>query len=222
MSLVLQSSGGGQITIQEPATASNFTQDLPAVTGNVVIDSATQTLTNKTLTTPTLTSPTFAGTPTGVGVLTSGTAVATTSGSSVVFTGIPSWVKRITFMFSDVSTNGATSPMMVVQIGSGSLVTTGYLSACTTTGNGTSISSFTNGFAIRGDSNPAAVVSGTTTLTLFNASTNTWVQSGVSAQTVTPYIFSSAGVLALSGALDRVALVTADTFDAGSINILYE
>jgi hypothetical protein len=49
MSLVLQSSGGGQITIQEPNTASNFTQDLPAVTGNVVIDSATQTLTNKSI-----------------------------------------------------------------------------------------------------------------------------------------------------------------------------
>jgi hypothetical protein len=36
MSLVLQSSGGGQITIQEPATASNFTQTLPAVNGTVL------------------------------------------------------------------------------------------------------------------------------------------------------------------------------------------
>jgi hypothetical protein len=39
MSLVLQSSGGGSVTIQEPATASNFTQTLPAATGNVVLDS---------------------------------------------------------------------------------------------------------------------------------------------------------------------------------------
>ena len=37
MSLVLQSSGGGQITVQEPATASNFTQTLPAATGTVMI-----------------------------------------------------------------------------------------------------------------------------------------------------------------------------------------
>jgi hypothetical protein len=36
MSLVLQSSCGGQITIQEPATASNFTQTLPAVNGTVL------------------------------------------------------------------------------------------------------------------------------------------------------------------------------------------
>jgi hypothetical protein len=39
MSLVLQSSGGGQITIQEPATASNFTQTLPAATGTTLLDS---------------------------------------------------------------------------------------------------------------------------------------------------------------------------------------
>jgi hypothetical protein len=37
MSLVLQSSGGGQITINEPATASNFTQTLPAATGTVMV-----------------------------------------------------------------------------------------------------------------------------------------------------------------------------------------
>ena len=37
MSLVLQSSGGGQITIQEPTTASNFTQTLPAATGTVMV-----------------------------------------------------------------------------------------------------------------------------------------------------------------------------------------
>ena len=35
MSLILQSSGGGQITIQEPATASNFTQTLPASNGTI-------------------------------------------------------------------------------------------------------------------------------------------------------------------------------------------
>jgi hypothetical protein len=37
MSLVLQSTGGGQITIQEPATASNFTATLPAATGTVMV-----------------------------------------------------------------------------------------------------------------------------------------------------------------------------------------
>ena len=42
MSLVLQSSGGGQITIQEPATASNFTQNLPAVDGTILTTGSPQ------------------------------------------------------------------------------------------------------------------------------------------------------------------------------------
>jgi hypothetical protein len=37
MSIVLQSSGGGQITVQEPTTASNFTQNLPAADGTVMV-----------------------------------------------------------------------------------------------------------------------------------------------------------------------------------------
>jgi hypothetical protein len=37
MSIVLQSSSGGSITINEPATASNFTQTLPAATGTVMV-----------------------------------------------------------------------------------------------------------------------------------------------------------------------------------------
>ena len=39
MSVILQSSGGGQITIQEPATASNFTITLPATTGTMALTS---------------------------------------------------------------------------------------------------------------------------------------------------------------------------------------
>jgi hypothetical protein len=60
MSLILQSSGGGQITVQEPATASNFTQTLPAATGTVMVSgnqpafsawqSSAQTLSNATFT----------------------------------------------------------------------------------------------------------------------------------------------------------------------------
>lgn len=60
-----------------------------------------------------------------VGGLTSGTAVATTSGTSIDFTGIPSWAKKITVMFSAVSTNG-TSPIQV-QIGAGSVSNSGYV-----------------------------------------------------------------------------------------------
>ena len=44
-----------------------------------------------------------------------GTAVASTSGTSVDFTSIPSWVKRITVMFNGVSTSGTSNPL--VQLG---------------------------------------------------------------------------------------------------------
>jgi len=57
MSIVLQGSTSGSITLQEPAVAGSTTLTLPATTGNVVVDTATQTLTNKTLTSPTLTTP---------------------------------------------------------------------------------------------------------------------------------------------------------------------
>ena len=37
MSIVLQSTGGGSVSIVEPTTASNFTQTLPASTGTVMV-----------------------------------------------------------------------------------------------------------------------------------------------------------------------------------------
>jgi len=49
------------------------------------------------------------------GVIVSGTAVASTSGTSIDFTSIPSWVKRVTVMFAGVSTNGTGS--YLIQIG---------------------------------------------------------------------------------------------------------
>jgi hypothetical protein len=39
MSIVLQSSGGGSVTVVEPTTASNFTQTLPASTGTMALTS---------------------------------------------------------------------------------------------------------------------------------------------------------------------------------------
>jgi hypothetical protein len=222
MSLVLQSSGGGSVTLNEPTTASNFTQDIPAVTGNVVIDSATQTLTNKTLTTPTLTSPTFAGTPTGVGVLTSGTAVTSTSGTSIDFTSIPSWVKRITVMFQGVSTNG-TNPFLIQLGTSGGIVSSGYVSrASNNTGAGTG-GNATNGFILNFTLLASQITNGNVIICLLNSSNNTWSSGGMLAKddATSP----SAGAVTLSATLTQLRLTTTagtNTFDAGTVNILYE
>ena len=212
MSLILQGSTSGSITLQEPAVAGTTVLDLPATSGNVVVDSATQTLTNKTLT-----SPTFGGTPTGVGVLTSGTSVASTSGTSIDFTSIPSWVKRITVMFDGVSTNGSSN--IQAQIGSGSVTTTGYVSGSTI---GTTYTSATTGFLLYNSTSAADIISGV--ITICNITGNTWVEGGTLNNTGALRI-SGGNSPALGGVLDRVRITTVngtDTFDAGSINILYE
>lgn len=153
---------------------------------------------------------------------TSGTAVASTSGTSIDFTSIPSWVKRITVLFSGVSTNGSSSQQ--IQIGAGSVETTSYAGACGySNATSTSVSSFTAGFGIVNSWAAGNNYSGAITLT--NISSNTWCASGTVALGNTTNVFYTAGTKTLSGTLDRVRITTAngtDAFDAGSINILYE
>jgi hypothetical protein len=158
--------------------------------------------------------------------LVSGTAVASTSGTSIDFTSIPSWVKRITVMFNGVSTSGTSS--LILRIGSGSVLATGYVSICSYMSSGVGTESSTTEFRLvhSAASLAANEIVGSVTLSLQNSSTNAWCESGVlgkvAASTST---FTNAGTVALSGTLDRVRITTVngtDTFDAGSINILYE
>jgi len=153
---------------------------------------------------------------------TAGTAVASTSGTSIDFTLIPSWVKRITVMLNGVSTNGTS--LVQIQIGSGSVTTTGYVSYASYSGSTTATTSSTTGFLNDATGNASSVRYGLITLT--NITGNTWVEAGSgSVTTGTNYTCASGGSLALSGTLDRVRITTVngtDTFDAGSINILYE
>lgn len=200
MGVKLVSVSGGSVEINPPATASNFTATMPAGTGNVVVNGVN-------------------------GALVSGTAVASTSGTSIDFTGIPSWVKRITVMFQVVSTNGTSAPL--IQIGSGSVTTSGYTSSGAFAGatNSAGGVAYTTGFGIPSGS-ASSVLSGHAVLTALTSTV--WICSfnfGVNVSG-TVYVMSGGGISsALSGALDRVRITTVngtDTFDAGSINILYE
>jgi hypothetical protein len=157
--------------------------------------------------------------------LRSGTAVSA-SGTSIDFTSIPSWVTRITVELSGVSTNGADRPL--VQIGdSGGFETTGYTVVCTggATGSSPTVSSYSNGFVVDSGS-ASASLTGHIVLTLINSSTNTWVGSGnlMSSSGSVSYFFLS-GNKNLSATLDRIRLTTVggtNSFDAGTVNILYE
>lgn len=154
--------------------------------------------------------------------LVSGTAVASTSGTSVTFTGIPSWVKRITIMMSGVSV-GTISSVYQVQIGSGSVTTTGYASQNWTTSGGSGV--LTSGFAFGASGGVNTyTVSGVMVLNLIGS--NTWVGShAINFVNVSSGGYSGSGNSpALSGALDRVVITTVGgaTFTGGTINILYE
>lgn len=211
MTLRLNGSTSGYTEIDAPATAGNNTLTLP--TGNGTADQV------------------LSGNGSGAlswvdrGRMVLETAKASTSGTFVDFTGIPSWVKRVTVMFNGVSTSGTSSPL--IQVGSGSVLTSGYQSGgrdttATAAGGGFN---FTSGFGIPSIA-AVNVLYGHNVLTLL--SSNTWVNSySMYLLAGTSYYALVGGGVSpgLSGTLDRVRITTVngtDTFDAGSINILYE
>ena len=191
-------------------------------TGSLVFQTGASATTALTLNTSQ--NATFAGTvTTATGTLyplVSGTAVASTSGTSIDFTSIPSWVKRITVMFSGVSTSGTSN--ILIQLGSGSVSTSGYISTSMyTAAAALQAVNSTAGFVL-GQITAAATISGlVVTATL---GSNVWVANG-HLKTTTTQTSSTAGDITLGGTLDRLRITTVngtDTFDAGTINIMWE
>lgn len=155
-------------------------------------------------------------------IIKSGTAVASTSGTSIDFTGIPSWVKRVTMMFNEVSTSG--SDRVMIQIGSGSVSSSNYLSTVcefVSTSINNHVGS-TAGFLV-GGANASDQRSGIYTLSLLGS--NTWCGQGTFRISTNVTLLGSGVSGDIGGALDRVRITTTggtQTFDAGTINILYE
>jgi len=152
------------------------------------------------------------------------TAVASTSGTSIDFTSIPSWVKRITVMLSGVSTNGTSLPQIQLGTSSGP-ETSSYLGTCT--GGNTAITSvaYSSGFLLQINSGNDASASrhGSVMFTLVGS--NIWVAQGVISLSNLTYFYATAGSKTLAATLDRVRLTTVngtDAFDAGTVNVMYE
>ena len=201
ISLQGNAGGTGTLTVAAPSTNTNRTLTLPDGTGTFTVAGVNSNIV-------------------------AGTAVASTSGTSIDFTSIPSWVKRVTVMFDGVSTNGTSN--LLIQIGSGGITSTGYISAglaAQSSSVSSALATSTIGFlATASVAAAASTQTGIAVIALLT--TNKWVHSG----TITDMSGIRGNICGgtsptLSGALDRVRITTVngtDTFDAGSINILYE
>jgi len=232
-------SGGGSVTLDAGTTSTDTTLTLPSTTGTV-INTAPGTSGNVLTSNGTVwtsAAPSF-GVATAVGQvpfstdgstftatqkIVAGTAVASTSGTSITFSSIPSWAKRVTVMFTGVSTNGSSN--VTVRIGSGSVQTTGYTGAGMEVVSANQVGglNLSSGFTIRSQGGASDVYNGAYILSYFGS--NTWVCTATIGLSSTIRGMIVGGYVALSGALDRVSITTeggTDTFDAGSINILYE
>jgi len=158
------------------------------------------------------------------GLLVNGTST-TTNSTAHAFSSIPSWVKKITIQLIGVTTGGTSSPL--IQIGTGGAASTsGYLGTAGVIQNAGSsaTSNYTTGFGLLSSAS-GNVIHGTMTLTLQNAATNTWVSSHSVGWSNSAICGMGGGSKSLAGTLDYVRLTTvggADSFSAGTINILYE
>jgi hypothetical protein len=195
---------GGSDAIQlTSGLAATFANNV-SVTGNTTITG------NLTLT----------GNPSGI--IKIDTAKPSTSGSTIDFTSIPSTVKRITIMFNGVSLSASANILVRGGVG-GVIDDAGYASASmgSNGAGGGGVSSSTAGYIMR-LAGAGASCSGHMVLTLLGS--NTWISSHAGTYDSSTVCITGGGTNTFSGTLDTIRITTtgADTFDAGSINILYE
>lgn len=158
----------------------------------------------------------------GATAITLSTAVNSTSGTFIDFTGIPSTAKRITVMFQGVSLNGAAH--LLIQLGnSGGIVSSGYGSGgIHWAGSGQLSMGASNGFAIFVGS-AARVTDGSMVLTL--SYSGAWTSTHAVNYGSGGDGAAGGGSVTGLGTVDRIRITTTsgtDTFDAGKINISWE
>lgn len=150
---------------------------------------------------------------------------ASTSGTSVFFENIPSWVQRITVSFVGVSTNGS-SPLLL-QLGTiAGYVATGYSAAASGMGTTVDTANETTGFRIEAGAALSAAGSirhGKTTFERIE--NNVWSAAGQYIHTNSALSSIHTGTINLAATLTRlrvIALNQTDAFDGGSITVRYE
>lgn len=147
-----------------------------------------------------------------------------TSGTSVVVTGVPATAKHISVLLSGVSASG-TSPVQV-NIGVGALQVTGYDSRVTSAAAGGTNSNTSNtGFPLHSTVNSRETSTLTGRVDLYKMSSTVWVCSATLHDISGTYSLTSSGTCVVAGNLDRVGIRATngtDTFDGGSITVMWE
>ena len=152
---------------------------------------------------------------------TAGTAVATTSGTSVNWISIPSWIEVITLNFFGVSLSQS-SDHIVIQIGTGgSPTTSGYNSSGVYVSSGSTNSGFTNGLLLPSGAAGNATLTWSGKITITRISSTEWEMSGQLGSD--GVMLLSSGRVTLAGQLDNLRLTSngVSTFDAGKAKLSY-
>ena len=195
-SVVISGDTSGTVTVAAPAVAGSNTLTLQAATATNAVN-------------------------------TLGTALAynwngLTTNTYLDFTALPSWIKRITLMFNEVSVSGTSA--FLIQLGTGSTTFTisGYVSTGGSFSSGGSNQTTSTAGMVMFSNTGSAKFSGT--MTISNITGNTWVSSH-SGKYSTSNSNAGGGVIALGAVLTAVRFTTVngtDTYNAGTVNILYE
>ena len=156
--------------------------------------------------------------------MTQGAVQTTTSGTEKDFT-VPSWAKHIRVMLQGVSLSG--TALLRFRLGtSGGIVNSGYLGAGSVIAAVVATLNQTAGWDIYNSAPAGAdIYTGSLEITQLDATNNIWVASGVFAQTSSARTYTVSGQVTLASALTTLRVTTSngtDTFDAGSVNILYD
>lgn len=151
------------------------------------------------------------------------TAQATTTGTSIAFTAIPSWARRLTVVFAGVSTDN-TSPLLVRIGPSGGIVSTGYVSTgARMAAAGTTIDTSTAGFLVNSTA-AADTVSGSMVISLLDPA-NYYYVADHTFKAGTTAVMCGGGRVTLTSFATLLTITTVGgtaNFDAGAINVLYE
>lgn len=173
-----------------------------------------------------ITDGTVASWDTGRGI-TLRTPVTYNNASSIDFTGIPSWVKRITVMLDQFSTNGTSAYLIRLGTSIG-FFTAGYVSSASNiTTSATAITGSTAGLILNASASAiaASTYTGSIVITQMDPA-GIWTSTGILSRSDNIVHSTSAGSANLGGLpLDSIRITTVggtNLFDNGEVNIMYE